>query len=386
MPRTKLTDAAIRKLPTDPDRTVLYRDTMTRGLALRVTKAGHKAFVLSYSIDGRERRMTLIDFPAGGVSDARKLANSYKLRIAAGQDPLAERDARRTAPTVADLWDYFSETHLPKVSQAWARDQRALWRNHVLPALGSRKLEALSSYDVDSLHRGVSRTAPTQANRVIASLRKALNLAKRREWVSKNVAIGVDMNPEARRERYLSEEELSALLSALDRLPNQQAANAIRLLLLTGARRSEVLHAQWSEFDLAKGVWQKPTGKVKSVANTRIPLATASRELLRQMKGEATTRYRFPKESGAPKDDIDHPWAWVKKEAGLEDFKLHDLRHSHASFLVSQGQSLAVIGRLLGHTQPQTTARYAHLMDSPLRAALEGMGATYTEARASSRR
>lgn len=375
MPKLRLNDTVVRKLSANVGKTVFYRDTEVSGLAIRVTKAGHKAFVFSYSINGRERRMTIGDFPQWSVNAARDKAKHLHRQVSDGNDPLEERQKAAAAPTVMDLWEYFKTKHLPTVSDKHAGEQIKYWEQHILPALGRRKLATLTSNDIDTLHRKISGSTPTLANRVIASVRKALNLAKRLEWVPKNVAEGVKMNTEHPRQRYLSNAELKSVVNALDRMPNQSAANAIRLLILTGARRSEVLSARWDEFDLDAGTWTKPAGKVKIRRETTIPLSEAAVTLLEAVKAEARTDFLFPSRVGGPIKEIKAPWSWLMKETGLKNFRIHDLRHTHASILVSRGQPLEVIGRLLGHTQVQTTARYAHLLDDPLRRALDGVDA-----------
>jgi integrase len=164
-------------------------------------------------------------------------------------------------------------------------------------------------------------------------------------------------------------------------MENQSAADAIRLLLLTGARRSEVLGAQWEEFNLERGIWIKPAGRVKSRKRTSVPLSERAQALLARMSESAAGTYLFPNKKGdGPVPDIKRPWAWLMAETGIQDFRIHDLRHTHASILVSQGLSLELIGKLLGHTQAQTTMRYAHLMDDPLREALRASDAAIASA------
>ncbi len=374
MPNTRLTNTLIRKLEVDPAKHVLHRDTEMPGLALRVTKAGTKSFVLNYSINGRERRMTIGGFPAWTVEAAREEAKKLRRDIDTGQDPLEEKQQRAAAPTVKDLWEDYRSTHLPNLSARNIADQERMWNKHILPKLGQKKLVDLTSRHVDQMHAAVSRAAPIVANRMVASLRKALNIAKRNGWLDTNVAEGVWKNPEQSRERYLTSEETDRLVDALARMPNQSAANAIRLLLLTGARRNEVFGATWNEFDLNQGYWKKPAGRVKTRRNTTVPLSNAALDLLQKMKAASNSPYLFPSKTGEPIRDIKVPWNWLIEEAKLSDFRIHDLRHSFASFLVSEGTPLEQIGRLLGHTQAQTTMRYAHLADHPLRKAVTKYG------------
>jgi len=379
MPRIKLTDTVAKTLQANPDKHILYRDTTVPGLALRITKNAHKTFVFNYSIAGRERRLRIGEFPGPwSVTAAREQAKLLRRKVDQGIDPLAELQTKAAEPTIEKLWLAFQKEHIPSVSKKYAADQTAYWKRYILPKLGNRKLSSIGSHEVDNLHRLVSETAPVAANRVISSLRKALNFAKRRDWITKNVAEGVRLNREENRQRYLTSTELKMLSSAVDRMPNQQAANAIRLLLLTGARRSEVLGARWNEFDLVNQTWTKPANRVKTRRDTTIPLSDLAAELLREMLKTQVSEFMFPSRSGGPISDIKAPWARLMRETGMDNFRIHDLRHSHASILVSQGHSLELIGALLGHTQQSTTARYAHLKRDPLRKALAGLDAMIT--------
>ena len=369
MAKQRLTDSFVKGLKPDDKRNKQYRDSETAGLAILVTKRGAKSFVLNYTVGGRERRMTIGSFPTWSTTAARGEAKVLKRDIDRGLDPMAQREEIASAPTVTDLWEEYRAKHLPKLSAKNAKDQERAWGQHVLPRLGKYRIKELTSRDVDDLHRDLSQTAPVMANRVIAYLRKALNIAVRNQWVDMNVAKGVQKNREEPRSRYLSKAEVERLLAALKEMPNRQAANAIRLLLLTGARRSGVFGANWSEFDLELGIWTKPAGRVKTRRDTRVPLS-----LLKEMEQQRSGKYVFPSRTGSPITDINAPWRWLLEKADLTDFRIHDLRHSFASFLVSDGETLETIGRLLGHTQAQTTARYAHLMDDPLKRAVDRAG------------
>ena len=374
MAKLRLTDRIVLKLEADENRNKQYRDAEVTGFALVVTRKGSKSFVLNYTFSGNERRMTIGSFPAWSTTAAREEAKALRREIDRGVDPMAKREEMASAPTMADLWKEYSRIHLPKLAEKNAKDQQRAWERHVEPMIGKIKLRDLTSRQIDELHRNISQSAPTMANRVIAYLRKALNIALRNQWVDTNVANGVQKNREEGRNRYLSETEKNRLLDALGRMPNQKAANAIRLLLLTGARRSEVFGAEWTEFDLDRGLWTKPAGRVKTRRDTRVPISQPAIMLLKNMERERKTGYLFPTRTGSPMRDINSPWRWLLDEADLKDFRIHDLRHSFASFLVSDGQTLETIGRLLGHTQAQTTARYAHLMDDPLRRAVDRAG------------
>jgi len=207
---------------------------------------------------------------------------------------------------------------------------------------------------------------------------------------SDNPTQGVERNNEERRYRYLSGDELCRLTDALATHSSQSAANAIRLLLLTGARRGEVLSATWDQFDLEIGTWTKPSSHTKQKREHRVPLSAPVRQLLAEMREAANNRhahwqppeaspYLFPARSGdGSMADLKSSWTAICRTANLQGLRLHDLRHTYASVLAGAGFSLPLIGALLGHTQSQTTARYSHLADDPLRAATERAGAIVT--------
>jgi integrase len=141
------------------------------------------------------------------------------------------------------------------------------------------------------------------------------------------------------------------------------------LLVLTGARRGEVLSLEWADLDLERGIWNRPAAKSKDRKPKRITLSNEALLLLKVIRDQSDGSYLFPTSKGTPMPDLNRPWKWLKQETGLADLRIHDLRHSFASVLISSGETLETIGKLLGHSQHQTTLRYAHLMDDPKRRA-----------------
>lgn len=247
----------------------------------------------------------------------------------------------------------------------------------ILPRLGGKKVAAVQPRDIHLLHVSMKKT-PYQANRVLALLSKMLSLAAKWGWRSDNPVKGIERFQENRRERWLSDSELSRLLTVLAAHQNQRAANAVRFQLLTGARLGEVLKARWSDIDFERGVWTKPSHHTKQKQTEHIPLSELALALLADMqeKVNPTEAYLFPgNATGQPLQDIKKFWKVVTAQAKIADYRLHDNRHTHASHLVSSGLSLEIVGRLLGHTNPTTTKRYAHIADDPLRAATEVFGA-----------
>jgi integrase len=250
---------------------------------------------------------------------------------------------------------------------------------HILPRLGNRKVAAVSSHEIIRLRNSLE-DRPYKANRVLSLLGKMFSIALKQRWREDNPARDVARFPEEKRDRWLSIDELSRLTEALDQHPNQSTANAIRLLILTGSRRSEVLSATWNQFDFELGMWTKPSAHTKQKRTEHVPLGAAALSLLSQMhKIEGESSYLFPgNKPGSHLVEIKRFWSSVCRTADIENARLHDLRHTFASHLVSSGHSLPLVGRLLGHTQPQTTQRYSHIADDPLREAADRFGKMLT--------
>lgn len=379
-----LTDTLVKGLePPARGNRVTY-DREVKGFGARVTSAGARSFILNYRIAGRERRITIGSFPDWKVKAAREQAKVLKRDVDLGRDPMKPRDDDREAKTVADLCDRFEAEYLPNRRPKTQEDYRSLLRLYIRPRLGRARVPALEHDEIAALHREIARRAPYQANHVLAVISAMMGFAIKLKLRSDNPAQDVERAPEEKRDRYLSPEEIDRLSAALDRHPEQKSANAIRLLLLTGARRSEVLSATWDQFDLERRIWTKPSSHTKQRKIHRVPLSAAAVDLLDGMRRQAPTgeKFVFPGRvpadgsvSDAPLSGIKRTWTSVCRSAGLEGVRIHDLRHTYASVLASSGLSLQVVGALLGHTQARTTSRYSHLYDDVLREATERVGA-----------
>jgi len=373
----RITDAIARGAVPSESGQLFVWDTLVKGFALRVTPKGAKAFVLDYRIKRRQRRITIGAYPDWTVVAARATAKEMKREVDLGRDPVGERHAERAAPSVKDLWSKYKSDHLPRKAPRTQADEFSMWTKLILPELGMLKVGDVTHADVEALHRKITidRGTPIRANRTIEVLRHAFNLAIRWKWRLDNPSTGIRRNQEERRTRYLSQAELARLAKALAEHPEETSANAIRLLMLTGARRGEVLNAMWNMFDLSTGVWTKPSAHTKQRKVHRVPLSAPALQLLTEIKRTSSSDYVFPGKSlDRPLTDIKKTWTSICNNAGIKDARVHDLRHSFASILVSRGASLPLIGALLGHTQVATTARYAHLYDEPLREAAEMVG------------
>ncbi len=371
--RYRLTDRGIPKLAPPEKGNRLYFDTDVKELALRVTAAAGRAWVLTYHVDGRVRRYTIGAWPDWSTVLARDEARRLLREVDLGSDPLSHRESSREAPTVAELAERFTAEYLPKKRQRTQADYRWYLDKHILPPLGRLKVHAVSHTDIERFHTRLSQHAPTTANRCVALLSRMFTLAAKWQIRSDNPVKGIERNQEDRRQRYLSPEEIARLSDALAKHPNQQSANVVRLLMLTGARKGEVLSMRWEDLDLAAGVWTKPSAATKQKREHRVPLSAPARELLAGI--ERSGPYVFPGDIAEEhQGDIKRFWSTVCKWAKVEA-RIHDLRHTYASVLASSGASLPLIGALLGHTQAATTHRYSHLFDDPLRAATERVGA-----------
>jgi integrase len=280
----------------------------------------------------------------------------------------------------------FVEDHLPGLREKTAADYRSMIEREILPAIGRLKLIDVKPDDVDGLFRKISRGhgehrgRPYRANRTAALLSKMFNVAVRWQWLIANPVRGLERNQEPKRVRYLVNGELQRLSEALALHEDRQAANIVRLLLLTGARRNEVLSMRWADLNLTDGTWTKPASTTKQKKTHTTPLSAPARQLLAGLskKSEANTEFVFPGRWGGHRTEVRKSWAGICHAANIEGLRLHDLRHSYASTLANSGFGLEVIGKLLGHSQPATTARYAHLLDTTLRKATERAGAVLT--------
>jgi integrase len=394
--RQKLTEKVVRDAVPAEGRDYQIFDTEVRGFATCIYRGGGRAFTLDYRYAGRQRRMTFGRWPEWSVAAARQRAKELRREIDAGGDPLAARGALREAPRIRDLSARYVEIHLPHLAPVNAADQRSMMEKFIDPAWGNMLVTEVSAYDVEVLltkiAEGRARPAkkkpnnrarklqgakptPVRANRVGEVIRKMFAYAVKWGWRDDNPAMGFRRRMETPRERYLSQDEISRLATALDAAQDVRAASIIRLCMLTGARVGEVRQARFEDFNLEHLSWTKPATTTKQRRVHRVPISDEAAAIVRQRRVAVVkgSPWLFPGDvPGQPVREIRRFWTRIQKEVGIEDVRIHDLRHTFASLLVSGGASLEMIGKLLGHSQMQTTQRYAHLMDSPLRA---GVGA-----------
>lgn len=396
----KITQRTIKNLEVPESKNRIIWDSELKGFGVRVTPGGAISFFLNYRSHGRQRRYKIGNPPEWSADAARAEAAKIKPRIdAEGFDPLEAKQRAQGEPTLQDLATEYQERHYSANgnSHTKARDKQMI-DGVILPRLGTLRLAAVNTRDIEKLHRELQAT-PYRANRVLALLSSMFSEAMRWKWAKENPARGIERYQEIKRERWLQDDELKRLNTALDKYPDQSAANAIRLIALTGSRKGEVLKAKWDEFDLERGVWTKPSHHTKQKKVEHVPLSSVTLDLLRGMQPEIAVGPLFPgKDEKAARVSLRKPWVQVCKAAGLAEaitkkgkrrhevtkykplVRIHDLRHTFASHLVSRGTSLQVVGKLIGHTQIGTTMRYAHLADSTLREATNTFGDIFSAA------
>ena len=419
----KLTDAIVRdiKPPEGPVAAILW-DSMTRGLGIKVTKDGCRSYVFRYVVrdSGRQRQITVGRARVGqqgewDVAAARSRARELRRQVDAGHDPMGELRKSREAETVDELCDRYLAEHAPKKRESTVREDKSLLDQWIRPELGKLKVRGITRTDIEALHKKITDAGtPSRANRFLSLASKMFSLSVGWKMRADKPCKGDERNREYKRVRYLSGDELASLLRALAKRPGD-GAQVVRLLLLTGARRGEVLGLKWADLDLKAGTWTKPPSSTKQREWHHVPLNAAAQQLLCERRAEAadgekraeTLERAAPKQrhtkrrqimlnaaararllASSPlvfpgprrgKDDmpletIRTLWRQVCEEAGIENLRLHDLRHSYASFLVGSGLSLPIVGALLGHAMASTTERYSHLALDPLRQATERVG------------
>jgi integrase len=370
--RVKITKRMVDGMAPPTSGEVNLWDSEVPGFSLRVRATGSKVYVAEYRNQAqRKRRVTLGPHGRLTVEQARDLARQVLAAAAQGKDPAELRQESRSAPTLEDLATRYIEQHAaPKKKSSSVEADKRVLKLYILPTLGRRKVAEIALKDMADLHHAM-RSKPTQANRTLALLSKMFNLAER--WGLRpqgaNPCRWIDRYPEKRRERFLSSAEIARLGAVL----NEEEAKdpfivlAIRLLLLTGSRRNEVLTLRWSEVDFERGALRLPDSKTGAKV---IPLGPPALALLAAAPRLEGNPYVIPgRRAGGRLVGLQRPWSLIREKAGLGDLRLHDLRHSFASIGAAAGLGLPVLGAILGHRHPATTARYAHFDDDPRRAA-----------------
>ena len=366
--------------PTSKD-SYLWDDELS-GFGLKITPVGRKVYLVQYRLGGRKgrtRRVTIGQHGELTPTAARIEAKRLLGKIAVGHDPASDRDKAKADKTMAAVLDQFMREHVePKRKVSTAREYERIAELYIVPRLGRRLISEIKRQDVAKLHHELA-SKPYQANRTLALLSRFFNWAEKHGLRpdGSNPCRHVEKYRENRRERFLSEVELGRLGDALraaerDKSATPWAVAAIRMLTFTGARLSEILTLEWRHVNEERGFLALPDSKTGRKAVHLNPPALDVLHSIPRLEGNPYVI--CGEKAGRHLVNLGKPWRRIRKAAKLDDVRLHDLRHSFASVAASGGQSLVVIGKMLGHSQPATTARYAHLADDPVKAASDAVG------------
>jgi integrase len=367
----KLTNRVCETAPTSR---ILW-DSDLRGFGLRVHQTGRRTFIVNYrTADGVQRRATLGGFPAASADDARRRARELLGEVLRGGDPVDERRRTRVAASFAELAEWYINEHArPRLKTA--RELERTVRRVLIPRWGSRKAESITRRDTAALHSELGKRGPYSANRTLALISAIFSTAERRGQLPEghpNPARRVERFPEHDRDRWLSVEEVARMVQVLESEPSVFVRAYFWLALLTGMRKRELLTVRWDWIDFDTATLRLPD--TKTGRPHRVPLSPRALEILQSLPREHDNCFLFPGRvtgSHLSVAAIDQAWRRIRQTAGAGDAHIHDLRRTVGSWLAQHGASLHLIGAVLNHSTPSTTAVYARIADANVRAALD---------------
>jgi integrase len=399
--RGKITKRSVDDLTSNNMPEVVLWDTGIRGFGIRARTSGAKTYILHYRPGGGRnaplRKLTIGRHGSPWTPETARLEAKRLLgRVASGEDPAERKSADRLAMTVAELCDLYLAEGATHKKPSTLKADRGRINHHIKPLVGKKRVDKLTRADIERMMidvktaRAIAAWKPTEKRRAgsvptggpgtaaqcVALVSTLMAFAISRKLRSENPAAGIKKPAVRKMERFLSEKEITRLARALDAETaasgNPYPSAAIKLLLLTGARRGEIANLQWQNVDFDQKYLRLPDSKTGAKV---IYLNDPALDIIRSLPRLSNNLYLIPgNRVGSPSGAIDRAWSRVRLTAGLSDVRLHDLRHSFASIGIVDGLSLPVIGALLGHKHAATTARYAHLAPGPLRTANDAVG------------
>ncbi len=373
------TKTAIRGLKA-PEKSILYyRDTREKGLSLYVTANNVITFFIRKRIGGKDERVIIGNFPEMSVENARKKARIIKGYVAGGINPNEEKRKLKQEITFGELFTEFMERYSKKQKRTWKEDERDIRR--FLSNWFSRKISIISKREIQLLHdQTKDNNGLYQANRLLERIRALYNKAIEWGWNGANPTTGIKKFKEKKRDRFIKPDELPLFFQAVNDETNQTAKDYIWLLLLTGARKNNVLAMRWKEIDWQSKEWRIP--ETKNGEPVTLPLIKKAIEILENRKQTSESQWVFPSENSRSGHFTDPKKAWqrILKRANIEDLRIHDIRRTMGSYQAITGSSLAIIGKSLGHKSQQATAIYARLYNDPVRVSMEKAAQAMLEA------
>ncbi len=367
-------------------------DDELKGFGIRVYPTGRKAFVLSYRAKDRKHIMSLGQYGVLTIDQARKLGREKLVDVQKGGDPVEEKKKAQKGETMKELCAYFMDNHSKLHKTTWDTDQGRINR-YIVPILGNLKIKSITHSDIASLHRKIGDTFEVkttkdgkeivkkyggkyEANRTIQLCSKIFDCARTWGFVDKNhpnPTEDIKYFKEESRDRYVTHEELPKLAEEIDKISNIYIRNLLWLYLLSGTRKSELMKAKWADVDFDRKELKLP--KTKKGKPHYLPLSGPALTILENLPRIADNPYIFcGKKEGQPLVNIDKTWRKVRAKAGCADVRLHDLRRTLGSWMAQSGNSLHLIGRVLNHSKPSTTAIYSRFAQDNVREALESHG------------
>ena len=378
--RINFTKASIDNLPLPATGWKYYYDTKVSGLAVGVGASGIKTYLLYKKVNRRPDRIKIGRTTDLTVDEARTKANEHNGKLALGSNPADKKRQQRAEITFGDMFKLYYEQHSKPYKKTHKEDlgkfEKYLSDRKYGINLAKRRLSEIGIGEIKTVFNKIAEEHPITANRVLALVSSVFTEAVRAElYEGLNPCRGVRRNKENKRSRFLTREELPAFFKAVDECRNPVARDYIKMSLVTGARRSNVLAMRWGHISFVRNEWTIPALESKNGESQTIPLLPQALDILKVRKADpdaASGEFVFPS-TGASGHLVEPKKAWstIRKKAGIEDVRLHDLRRTFGAWLAGSGANLSIIGKSLNHKSLDTTKTYDRLWNDPVREAME---------------